>query len=429
MNSAVIKQPQRITIRDNRSEGIINYGDKNNYPQVIRKAGKSSGRTTQCLNITRKFYRGKGLPLPFYKTVINEKGLTVDKAHRAFCDDKALYRGLAAHVNRDMNGKIVSITPIPFEELRIGLPDEKTGVIKIKHHVDWGRETGRPWKREDITEFDLYSNDPKVISEQVNAAGGFDKWKGQILYWSANGYLKYPEASCDPVIEDVVSDDEAKQFRLNNITTQFIIPKAVKTPITEDDEERQRFRDNLENFQGARNASKLLHIEGGIEDMFEDMNINSQDGIFKETEDSVKESIRQCYGIEVILLSDQVAGKLGANQQEMQDAYASMNAKTVDDRTEIEELLVELFTNWHDESHIKDLNNFVTIPLSFGEERILVEKLGVGGTQAMQAILIDSVLQQDQKIQILIQVFGISEDNAKLMVPKNVNKPDPITDK
>jgi RNase P/RNase MRP subunit p30 len=40
----------------------------------------------------------------------------------------------------------------------------------------------------------------------------------------------------------------------------------------------------------------------------------------------------------------------------------------------------------------------------------------------MQAILTDAVMQPDQKVEVLIQVFGIPEENARKMVGKTPNQ-------
>jgi hypothetical protein len=55
-------------------------------------------------------------------------------------------------------------------------------------------------------------------------------------------------------------------------------------------------------------------------------------------------------------------------------------------------------------------------PDKASEERLLVEVLGVGGTQALQSIITDVNLTPQQKINILIEVFGFTKEVASRIV-------------
>ncbi len=55
-------------------------------------------------------------------------------------------------------------------------------------------------------------------------------------------------------------------------------------------------------------------------------------------------------------------------------------------------------------------------PDKASEERLLVEVLGVGGTQALQSIITDVNLTPQQKVNILIEVFGFTQQVASRIV-------------
>ncbi len=376
MKATITEVKSRLHVRENKQEGIQNYDIDNAYPQRIRNAKKSSGRTTQCVNIHERFVRGKGFPDPFFKTIVNErKRLTVDKMHRKHIQDYALLRGIAVHFNYNMLGEKVSMDHIPFEELRLGLEDEKTGVVtKIKHHRDWARETGKNFKKADVTEFDVYNPDPAVVIAQAEAAGGFAKYKGQILWWSASGPWKYPEASCDPVLEDVVADDEVKQFRLNNIASSFLASHVFRHPKFEDEGDRRDYHEKLNQFQGARNASKIFDLEedNPTESSFsiEKLDVTGKDGLFEITEKSVLDSIRRAYFIPKPLLSDDVAGDLGNDSKKIEQAYNYYNSMTSDDRMIFEELYTEFFVGWHQGVVT---TSFTVMPLTYDTPKVNVQ--------------------------------------------------------
>jgi hypothetical protein len=57
-------------------------------------------------------------------------------------------------------------------------------------------------------------------------------------------------------------------------------------------------------------------------------------------------------------------------------------------------------------------------------EVTLAEKLGVGGTQSLVGILSDPLLSQDQKIQVVVKLFGLSQEDSFLLV---TGQPKPTT--
>jgi hypothetical protein len=418
VKARVTEIESRLAVKPNKQEGIQNFDVDNAYPQRIRNAIKASGRTSQCVNIYSRFVRGTGFADPFYKTIVNRKGETIDKIHRKVVFDRVRFRGFALHFNFNLLGEIVEINQIPFEECRLGIADEASGVVSIiKHHPDWAREVTKNFNKKFINEYAVFNPDPDVVLAQIEAAGGIGNYKGQMLYWSHNGN-KYPEASCDPVLEDVISDHEASEFRLNNITTNFLASHILETGGFESADEEAKFTKSLENFQGAKRSSRILHMQRtGTEKSYnlDKVEIQDMDGLFKQTEDSTLDSIRRNYMIPAVLLSDLISGKLGT-AQEIQDAYAWMNSLTVDDRMIDEEVFTTIFSHWHDQSANPD-KNFSAGELRFGEERILVEKLQVGGTQAMKDVIVDALLTPEQKKNILILVFGLKEEDALKIIP------------
>lgn len=413
----------RLAVKPNLQYGVMNYDVDNGYPQRIEKSKDASGRTTQCVETYVSFVRGMGFKDPFFKTIVNEKKkLTVDRLHRKLVEDFCLFNGFAIHVNFNALGQIVSMDHVPFKELRLGLEDENTALPSVvKHHPDWTKESSRQFKQELITEFTFYN--PTEIPDEVIKQGGLDKFKGQIFYWSKNG-LKYPKASCDPVLEDVVADDESKQFRLNNIATNFLASHILEINECENDKERDEIDEQLQSFQGGKNGGKIFMLEKrGEKPSFTLAKLDppDMDGLYEHTEDAVKESIRSIYKIPPVLVGDLVAGKMGT-AQEIQDATLYFNTVTADKRMIFEEVFTELFKNWHQQGANPD-NDFSITPLKFGQDSILVERLGVGGTQAMQAILVDTVMEPAQKIEVLVQVFGILEESAIKMVGNKKVKP------
>ncbi len=415
----------RMTVKPNRQHGIQNYDVDNAYPQRIEKAIDASGRTKQCLDVYFDFIRGMGFKEPFHKVIVNEKKkLTVDKLLRKVIRDFSIHEAFYIHLNFNALGEIVSMDHVPFKEFRLGIENEETGLPEVsKHHRDWTKESGQPFDSKKITEFNFFN--PSAIKDEVIRLGGLDKSNGQVYYFSV-AEMKYPKASCDPVLEDVVADDQSKQFRLNNISSNFLASHILEINECENDEEREAIDEQLVKFQGGKNGGKIFMMEKkGTETTFNLQKLDppKMDGLYEHTETSVKESIRSRYKIPPVLVGDLVAGKMGT-AQEIQDATLFYNTVTADKRMIFEEVFTELFKYWHQPNANPD-NDFSITPLTFGQDSILVERLGVGGTQALQAVLVDTTLEPEQKKEILIQVFGILEENAIKMVGNKKPAPQP----
>jgi len=134
--------------------------------------------------------------------------------------------------------------------------------------------------------------------------------------------------------------------------------------------------------------------------------------------------------------------------KEIENSKEFYNDITADDRLQIEEILKEIFEQWYDQNICpsKDysiiqiaVNKEITaeyfpyvtkneirksIDLNEVEEakadtKLLVEVLGVGGTQALTGVLADPVLSAEQKKATLKIVFGLSDDQASEMLQIN----------
>jgi hypothetical protein len=53
---------------------------------------------------------------------------------------------------------------------------------------------------------------------------------------------------------------------------------------------------------------------------------------------------------------------------------------------------------------------------SKGDNQVLAQVLGVGGTQALVSVVTDTLLMPEQKIQLLIKLFSLSEEDARMII-------------
>jgi hypothetical protein len=339
-----------MSVKKYTTEGVLSYDIDNAYPNRIETIISASGRATSCTNEYSRFIRGTGFEDPgIAGLIVNRKKETLNKILRKLSIDQAKFRnGYALHFNFNAAGQIVEINHVQYSSCRYQCDQELRPTGKIAYFTDWGREQTREIRKDKIKILHAFNPDPEIIMAQAEEAGGFDKYLGQILYHTETPG-KYSLAICDSVIEDVLSDAEAKQFRLNNISTNFLASQIFITDKMDSDDEREEFGDSLRRHQGARNAAKILHIERTNPNQTFELkktDIQDVDGLFSMTETSVKESIRGVYMIPPVLIGDLVSGKLGTSQ-EIKDATAFYNGITEDDRMVNSELMAEILPKWH----------------------------------------------------------------------------------
>lgn len=364
MKVRLVDIESRLDITPNKQEGVLNFDKDNSYTQRIRRLTNSSPRAQQCIKTFRRFIRAAGFKdETFFKAKVSLT-LTMDKLLRAVTDDYALHNGFAIHLNYNALGKIVSMTHIPFEELRIAINEDGKVIKKLKHHTDWARERCKQIKKEEIVTYDLYNPNPEEILKQAIAVGGFNRWNGQIFWYSPLGF-KYPLATCDSVLPSIVADAASQEFHLNNITTNFMASHFLITGEHENANDEREFDDTLKRFQGAKGVGKIMKITKKHADQpfeIKKVDIQDMDGLYDSTEKSVEKKISSNYMLLPVLVGDLVAGKMGT-AQELQDAYAWYNSITVDDRMIFEETFAELGRNFY--KNINPTNDYSIIPLSF----------------------------------------------------------------
>ncbi|MFA5419966.1 MAG: hypothetical protein WC341_16050 [Bacteroidales bacterium] len=347
MKVSTLKTEQRTDLSWNRQYNIVAYGKNNDQPQKWREVVAASGTASNCVRRFKVFINGRGFSdKNFYKLVVNESGMTADKLLRRVCDDVSFHSGFCLHVNYSLSKKI-EVNYVPFETVRFYWDDAKKRITKFAIHPDWGRRNESVIRFTDtkITYIDFYNPDPKVISEQVKAAGGWDKWNGQLLYCSMAGELIYPTPVYDCVISDMSSEDAIASVKNRNSKNNFLpagmlVTKKKQTPAdTEDNRESEKFNEEFKVYQGAENACKLIHVECDYDEeepKFVPFPSKNFDKEFDYSEKSAQQNIGKAFMQPAVLRGEMIAGKLGSST-EIKDATDFYNSVTEFERIWVEE--------------------------------------------------------------------------------------------
>ena len=345
MKATVTNISRRLTVRKNRTEGILNYDIDNAYPQRVVNIINGSGVATACIQMYVKFMMGGGFKdKVFYKAKLNRNGLTCDKLLRKICTQLAVHNGIAIHINYNALFEVCEVNYLPFQYCRLTDP-ESTKANKVAIYDDWDRIKRFTFDKKKIQYVDFFNPNPDIIQEQVTAAGGWDKYKGQIYYWAPGG-IEYPLAAFDSILEDIQTDGEIKLFKFRNVTTQFMASHILFSPPVEETDKTD-WMNSLEDFQGADNTAKIINIETATPDNYKLQKVDVQniENIFSYTESSVKENIVRQFNIPPVLMGILQGGKLGTSK-EIQDATEFFNGITAPERLVIEEIFSEIMSRF-----------------------------------------------------------------------------------
>lgn len=346
--------------------GIKSYDADNLYPQNVRNIVLNSKTGNGCLERYTDYIEGRGIASePLAGFVVNLDGETLADLHTQVSSDFATHDGFAIHVNYDINGRIVSLHHVPFENARIAEPDEEGNVRKVALHPDWtGQLTrnGKPVKinADSVDYLDVFNPDPEIVLAQIQEAGGPQFYKGQIYYYSSQGFMLYPYSKFHAVLSDMSTDEGLSNIMNRNVRNNFLPAgafvklKSQGAPYSGDDaESKPRIKDedyaeDLAALQGDTEALKILDITVETkEEMPEFINMqgNNYDKEFTVTAAEIKDCIYAAFGQEGWLaIRNGKVGFSGSLIADVERDYAKRQIKTQKVLTRI---YAKLLASWN----------------------------------------------------------------------------------
>ena len=423
MKASILKRDKRFDLRNDRGLGVQSYGEYNDYPQQLIEIVNASGTGKSCVNTYAKFISGKGFEdKDFYKKIVNRFGHTNDYICDQISKDFAAFGGFAIHVNYNANYKICEIQHIPFEQARFKALDPDSGFFdKIALHNDWGKRflNLRKWKKDDIQFIDFFNSEE--IKLQIDAAGGWANYKGQILYYSNEGERVYPLPVFDAVLTDMNTEEGISNVSNRNARNNFLSAGMLinysntnKSAAEEKTEDEGQLESTIKGFQGDEKAGKIMYVEledGDTKPEFVSFKGTNYDKEFNVTLASSQANIGKAFNQPPILRAENVGANFGADL--MKNAYDYYNSVTENERLVIERAFTTIFKNWFE---LTD-NNYSVIPLSYDVEMSLADRLGEKQLTEFMKLLNDSAITPDLKRSIAKTLFGLSEDEANSLIP------------
>ncbi len=290
-----------------KSADVYANDTDNAYPERMDRLINNSVTAKSAAAIMVQYLIGKGYGVENDSIVINrEKNLSLIDFATETADDLVKQRGVFIHVNWNALYKISDFSILPFEWCRIGKTDSNDYAGKIAVCREWLKP-----KRTDIQLIDVFNPRKKVIDAQVEKVGGWEHYKGQVMYINMDPKLLYPLSRIDPVAEDCDSEAQASVYKNRLLRKGFFGNTLVVTrPLVGDgleagskaqqeaENERERFQQAIKDSLGAENTGGVLCLEMDfagekLEDAILIKQIESRidDKLFGYTETSVRENI------------------------------------------------------------------------------------------------------------------------------------------
>lgn len=414
MRAETLKTQKQVEVFNNRSLGIQSYGAYNDLPQRIMEIVEASATGASCVETYRKFIAGRGFEVEaFYRAIINEKRETADDLLHAISDDFARFGGFALHINYNALYQIVEVTHVPLEWVRFDELGSDYSFSMVAVHPDWGKRFGalRRFSSADIERYHLYDPTPETIDAEVASAGGWENYKGQILYYSNRGEKVYPMPIYGAVLTDMSNEEGLSNITQRNVRHNFLPAGMLvdfdNTANTEGQENETK--EELKAFQGDMAAGQLMYVnvrEGETAPEFKPFTANNYDKAFTNAEEKTPEIIGRAFVQPPILRAQDVGSNFGATL--MQNAYDFYNSITENERMVIERVFAQVFSRWHDPS-INTERNYSIIPKEYRVNMSLAEKLGDNTDRVLEVLRSD--MAESAKRVILSKIFNLTDED------------------
>lgn len=437
-----------LPVIEDKSQNIYRYGQDNLLPNNLIRYINESGVAKRCVNKVSSYIAADGFSETDTKVFKVNAKQNSDELLQSIAYDCAYFKGYALQVGRDRSGKVVSAKHVPFQLLR------KTLRGDFLFNPTYGMKEFKKDKNEYFPRFKGVQISPLELKKQMEDYGN----KGEIFYV----YEETPDNPHYPVpdyysgVENLRTSSRIQQFDLNMVLNGFK-PSAILTIVgniddkTKDarnktardylDESLDQFTGRNANQYGETNEGGLLIMEAKTKEEAPILQTFDSKAILDASNSKrevVDRAVCRDFGVHPVLVGFSDAAILG-NTQSIANASMELNNNVNSIQRMIERSMKVLFpeldwslTKFQPVSFIPDavLNDLTQTERRalFGypelvvegvdSKPLLVEKLGVGGTQAFTQILADTNLTPEQKKATLQLLFGISDEDVNKLVPQ-----------
>lgn len=413
---------------------------------------------------------------------VDKYGTTLWQFHSMIAETLAMFRGFSIRFTFNALSKITNSYILPFEHCRLKKPDKQGFINEIKFNPYFGTSEFRREMTESYPVYNIQAVPNQISKEGTKFKGQvyyygetspLYRFYPVPKYWSAKKWIEV-----DARIQDFHANNLENNFFLSVIFKMIGDPNAW----SQDPAHQQKYLDDnnveqtrptktveqafneaiSENFAGSSKAGIGMSLWSQNKDeavQIDSFPSTANAELFQTLQEITDEKITQATQVPGILANIQRGVNLGSGGSEIQKTVELMQSRVAEDQ----ELLEQFYNNvllpnlegapagqveivnftpvthevtiedkfWNELSKKEKLdfisNNVPGVKISpfvdetVSDQRTLIEVIGVGGSQALLNILTlfaQGQLTESQATNILVILFGISQEDALKMLQK-----------
>lgn len=254
------KQIEGSAITRKNALGWVNWGIKNNYPNLLLDLYNQSPTHRSACNFAVQSILGNGVDYDAMKVngdeVVPNYAQTWDEIVKSLAMDYIIYGSYALQIIMNKDGKTFSFWHMPLDKVRWGEYDEDGQITQYWICNDW-TATGQ---------------NPPFSIDAFDMRDDFKIEKGKPYLYVYRTYsptmVYYTQPHYAAGIKAIQAEIEYVNYDLKNIVNGFTPSGVLTLPEVETDEERQAIIANITRmFQGSENAnSVMITFRNNIED-------------------------------------------------------------------------------------------------------------------------------------------------------------------
>ena len=254
------KQIEGSAVTKKNALGWVNWGIKNNYPNILLDLYNQSPTHRSAVNFAMMSILGNGVD--FEQMQLNGDEIapnysqTWDEVIKSLALDYILYGSYAIQVIMNKDGKTFSFWHMPIDKVRWSEYDEDGQILQYWICQDW-TATGQ---------YAPFTIDALDMKEDFK----FEKGKPYLYVYRTYSptMTYYTQPHYAAAIKAIQAEIEYCNFDLKNIVNGFAPSGVLTLPEVETDEQRQAIINNITRmFQGSDNAnSVMITFRSNIED-------------------------------------------------------------------------------------------------------------------------------------------------------------------
>ena len=339
------------------SDAVLYYGINNQYPNETYNAIRLSPTAKGVKAMRSKFIYGNGIEGG--DIVVNRSGQTLNQVFRKIAGTASWLESYVLHFNYNLLGQIIEITPIDIRIVR-KLQNLQQAMLANYNPGYGGYYTGDNIK--------IYLYNIAQLQKQIQADGGFDKFKGNIFYWTIENEI-YTLSNLDASLPSAQLENKIQIYNYATIENGFSGSGIVKVPEFQNGK-NDSLDENLQKLKGAENAGSWIKVtvprnlagDMGNLNLVESFTPNNIDKLYINQSQNAKNNILRENGFPEILLGVNNAGMF--NQDSYDQAFNYYNSQMSETRSLIEESLNSF---WENTIFSETLNDIQIIPLEMKE--------------------------------------------------------------